>query len=57
MGEKKSNGKKIAVIILIIVLLAVIGVTAFILIRGQLNQSSYKESIQTAEKYVESENY
>ena len=52
MGEKKSNGKKIAVIILIIVLRAVIGVTAFILIRGQLNQSSYKESIQTAEKYV-----
>ena len=52
MGEKKSNKKKIVVISLIILLLAVIGATAFILIRGQLNRSTYRESIQTAEKQV-----
>lgn len=57
MGEKKSNKKKILVISLIILLLAVIGVTAFILIRGQLNKSTYRESIQTAEKQVMAGNY
>ena len=40
MGEKKANGKKSAVIILIIVLQAGIGVNAVILKRGQLKKRS-----------------
>lgn len=56
MGEKKSK-KTIALLIMCGVVLIVAVIVGILLIRSGLNQETYKESIQMAEKYVAAAQY
>ena len=56
MGEKKSKKTIVLLIVCGIVLVAAV-IAGILLIRSGLNQESYKEAIQTAEKYVAAAQY
>ena len=54
MKEKKQ---KVLLIVLCSLLVIVIGVIAFILINGKMEESDYRASISQAEKYLQENNY
>lgn len=56
MTGKKGGKKKAVILTICIVLLAAAAVAGFFLVRSMLNRNAYRESITTAEKYVEAGN-
>ena len=55
--EGKKSVKKRVLIIVCSVLLIFVAAAGVLLIRNGLKQETYKEAIQTAEKYVAEQNY